>query len=598
MPFDGIVTKSIANELSELLIGSRIEKIFQPEVDEIILNIRAKGQNLRLLLSASANYPRIHITGVQKENPAIAPAFCMLLRKHLSGGRVVNVGFHDYERIVTVEVESVNDLGDLTVKRLIIEIMGRHSNIILVSDANRIMDSIKHIDFEVSSVREVMPGKPYVMPPAQNKTSPDLLNTHQFMEKLVSFKSESQDIEAAESKNTGMESYLLNNIKGFSPLLCREICHRSDVDGKMPVSRIPVDKLEKINKAIGDMLADIRGNNFSPCIVYDGKNTGKPIEFHCLQIHQYENVRYLNSINEVVDTFYTEKDRAERLKQKKSDLLRVLGNSIDRCRKKLSLQQESLREAADREKLKLYGELITANIYCIDKNIDKVSLLNYYSENEEYIEIPLDSGLTPQENAQRYFRQYTKAKSTYLYANKQLEENLKELEYLESVLHLLENCTTLQEIDEVRQELIDQGYLSLRKRGSPKKQGKGSAPLHFKSSDGFDIYVGKNNKQNDYLTLKQASSNDMWLHTRNIPGSHVIIKKQQGDIPDSTLLEAAVLSAYHSKAKLSSNVPVDYTAVKNVKKPGGAKPGMVIYENFKTLVVTPDESLVKSLKAY
>jgi predicted ribosome quality control (RQC) complex YloA/Tae2 family protein len=579
------VTKSIVKELSEILCGGRIEKIFQPEADEILLNIRARGQNFKLLASASANYPRIHLTNLQRENPAVAPAFCMLLRKHLSGGKIIHVGFHDYERIVTVEVESVNDIGDLTVKKLVVEIMGRHSNIILVSDRDKIMDSIKHVDSAVSSVREVMPGRPYVPPPLQNKTSPEFLDP----DKLIA-------AAATEDESTSIENYLLGHIKGFSPLLCREICFRSDLDGKAPVSRLSDKEAARLKKVLSDFILGIKNCEFQPCILYEDQSRKKPADFHCIKILKSGMAEYKASISGVVDEFYYEKDRSERLKQKKADLLKVLNNNMDRCNKKLAIQQDVLREVADREKLQLYGELITANIYSIPRGSGKVFLLNYYSEDGELVDIPLDPQLSPQGNAQKYFKQYAKAKNTFLYTSRQKEETSKEINYLESVLHLLENCTSLQEIDEVRQELMDQGYLSPRKKKAGKKLEKVSSPLHFKSKDGLDILVGKNNKQNELLTLKLASSNDIWLHTRNIPGSHVIIKKTDRGIPDTTLVQAAIIAAYYSKARLSANVPVDYTAVKNVKKPGGAKPGMVIYENFKTLTVTPDESLVNTLK--
>jgi len=587
LPFDGIVVKSVVKELSGLLQGGRIEKIYQPEADEIILNIRAKSRNFKLVMSASANYPRIHITEDSKENPANPPMFCMLLRKHLSGGKIIDIEFHDYERMVTIHVESLNELGDLTAKKLIIEIMGRHSNIILTNSEDKIIDSIKYVDSEVSSVREIMPARLYTLPPAQDKISPGSLDIDLFVDNMVN------DLSA---KETSLEKYLLNNIKGFSPLLCREVCHRAAVESKAPASSLSYDDIERLKNALKEIINDIDGDRFAPCIIYSDEKGGPPIDFHCLEIHQYKNVKYLPSISQVLDTFYSHRDKAERQKQKKASIFKALNNSIDRCNKKLALQQEKLREVADREKLKLYGELITANIYCIPKGSKSVSLLNYYSESGEYLEIPLDENLTPQENAQKYFKQYSKAKSTFTFTSRQVEETLKELEYLESVALLLENCTTLQEIGEIRQELAEQGYLPSKKKADNKKQDKASSPLHFKSSDGIDIFVGKNNKQNDLLTLKMASSNDLWLHTRNIPGSHVIIRKLQKEIPDSTLLEAAVLAAYYSRARLSSNVPVDYTCVKNVKKPAGAKPGMVIYENFKTVIVTPDEKLVEKLR--
>lgn len=583
MPFDGVVTKSVVKELSELLIGSRIVKIFQPEADEIILNIRAKGQNYKLLLSASANYPRIHITEAIKDNPAAPPMFCMVLRKHLSGGKFVNIKFHDFERIITLQIESTNELGDLTLKNLIIEIMGRHSNIILVNSEDKIIDSIKHVDAEVSSVREVMPARPYVFPPAQEKLNPENINIDQFFNNL------------SESQGISIEKYILNHIRGFSPLLCREICFRAGIDSKTTVSGLLPHTLDALSKALEEISKAILLNNFSPCILYR-ETQDNPEDFHCIEITQFRSTSCFSSISQVIDTYYREKDNSERLKQKKAGLLKVIGNNLDRCNKKLALQQDKLREVADRDKLKLFGELITANIYAIPRKSKSVSLQNYYTENNDYVEIPMDENLLPQENAQRFFKRYGKAKSAFEYTTQQLEENLKEIEYLESVLHQLESCTLVQEIDEIRQELVEQSYLSVRRKGTSKKKEIQSKPLHFKSSDGLDVFVGKNNRQNDLLTLKLSSSNDIWLHTRNIPGSHVIIRKLQHDIPDSTLLEAAILAAYHSKAKHSSTIPVDYTTVRNVKKPNGAKPGMVIYENFKTLIVTPNEEVVEKLK--
>ncbi|MCX7748129.1 MAG: NFACT family protein [Clostridia bacterium] len=584
MPFDGVVVKSVANELGDLLVGGRVEKIFQPEKDEILIHIRAKGENLKLLLSASATHPRIHITDVTKENPLNPPVFCMLLRKHLTGGRVTNIGFHDFERVLSLHIESINELGDLTEKKLIIEIMGRHSNIILVNDENKILDSIKHVDNEVSSIREVMPARPYIMPPGQEKTSILDLDLDSFLN------------EAGNISDISIEKHLLNSLKGFSPLLCREICFRAGVEGKYSFSNLPADARDRIKNELAILKDSIGRSNFSPLIIYNDKELESPLDFHCLHIKQNPFIRVLPTMSKVLDMFYSTKDNFERLKQKKSDLLKVLQNNLDRLNKKLALQQDKLREIADRENLKLFGELITANIYCISKGAKQATVQNYYSEDLENIVISLDENLSPQENAQKYFRQYTKAKSAFTNTTKQLEETNRELVYLESVLHLLENCVLVQEIEEIRQELVEQGYLTLKRKNSFKKQNKVSEPFHYRSSDGLDIFVGKNNRQNDLLTLKSSSSNDTWLHTRNIPGSHVIIKKLQHTIPERTLLEAAILAAYHSKAKMSSTVPVDYTLVKNVKKPPGSKPGMVTYDHFKTLIVTPDEALVNRLK--
>lgn len=583
MPFDGVVAKNVVMELSENIVGGRIEKIYQPEHDEVILLVRAKGQNLKLVLSANASYPRIHITNLSKENPLNPPVFCMLLRKHLSGGKITNVEFYDYERIISLHVEALNELGDITYKKLLIEIMGKHSNIMLLNDQDIIIDSIKHVDSDVSRIREVMPARPYILPPGQDKINLETVDID-----LI--------FEDSNEQQTRISKYLLSKLKGFSPLLCDEICYRAGVDSKSPVCELSPKSIESIKDSLRKVKSNLSASSFSPCIAWMDQTKSKPIDFHSLEMTQYPYIEHLPSISETLDLYYTSKDNAERLVQKKSAILKVLNNSIDRCNKKISIHQDTLREVADREKYKLYGELITANIYCIPKNAKLVSLVNYYSEKGEYIDIPLDENMLPQENAQRYYKKYSKAKNAYTYTSTQLDEAFKELEYLESVLQNLETAATTQEIEEIKQELIDVGYLKENKKSKLKKNAKTLEPYLYKSSDGFDILVGRNNVQNDFLTLKSASSNDMWFHTKNIPGSHVIVRKQMGDIPESTLLEAALIAAYHSKGKTSSHVEVDYTQVKNVKKPNGAKPGMVIYNSYKTIIVTPDESRIRNLK--
>ncbi len=584
MPFDGVVVKNVVNELSDILISGRIEKIYQPESDEIYMTVRAKGQNFKLILSANASYPRIHLTNNSKENPATPPVFCMLLRKHLSGGKIMGFEFHDFERIVTVNIENISELGDYTLRKLVIETMGKHSNIILLNNEDKIIDSIKHIDSDISSVREVMPARPYILPPQQDKTSPAVLDIDNLYEKAI------------EQDSIRISKYLLSRIKGFSPLLCDEVCYRAGIDAKAYVSDLSNEALEKLKQATKSIINKILSSDFTPNIIWNNHKHEKPIDFHSLPMTQYGNIESIPSISSVLDAFYAARDNADRLIQKRSDITKVLNNGIDRCNKKTSIHRDKLREVADREKYKLFGELITANIHCIPKNAKMVSLLNYYSENNEYMEITMDDTMLPQENAQAYFKKYAKAKSAYSYTCEQLENSIKELEYLESVLHNLETVASINEIEEIREELIGQGYILSRKKRAVKKGNKASSPHLYKSSDGYDIYVGKNNIQNDYLTLKMSSSNDMWLHTKNIPGSHVIIKKNKGDFPDSTLLEAAMLAAYHSKGKSSSHIEVDYTQIKNVKKPNGAKPGMVIYVNYKTIIVTPEEHIIEELK--
>ncbi len=583
MPFDGIVAKSVVEELSQKLVGGRIEKVLQPEADEIVLIVRAWSKNHRLVMSASPNFPRIHLTEAIKENPPVPPVFCMLLRKHLVGGRILSFEFNDYERIIGLNIEASNELGDISSKKLVIEIMGRHSNIILLNSENKILDSVKHIDSDISSVREVMPARPYVLPPSQDKLSPAVLHASQLTDKL-------------DTSTATAEKFLLEHIKGFSPLLCREVCHRAAIEGRKRAADLNCSERAALAGSLQLILEEIRQEQYSPAVIFEDERHMEPIDFHCLAIDQYAFREGYVSISQTLDKYYAARDNTDRLRQKKSDLYKVLNISLDRCSKKLTIQQETLRDAADREKLKLYGELITSSIYAIPHNAESVSLHNYYSENGEYIDIPLNPNLTPQANAQRYFRRYAKAKSAYVYTTRQLEETRSELDYLESVLQMLDNCISLQEIDEVRQELAEQGYMMLRKKKTHKNKAAQTEPLHFRSSEGFDIYVGKNNRQNDYLTLKMAHSGDIWLHTKAVPGSHVIIRRNSDEIPDRTIEEAAVLAAWHSKARMSANVQIDYTAVKNVSKPSGAKPGMVIYVSYKTAVVTPDQAMVDKLK--
>jgi predicted ribosome quality control (RQC) complex YloA/Tae2 family protein len=586
LPFDGVVAKCVVEELTEKLAGGRVEKIYQPEADEILLSVRARNENYKLIMSASSNYPRVHLTNTVKENPAVPPVFCMLLRKHLSGGRILSFEFNDYERIIGILIETVNELGDISAKKLVVEIMGRHSNIILLNNENKILDAIKHVDSSISSVREVLPARPYILPPSQDKTSPSELDTGLLIKNM-------------EFSNKAVEKFLLENIKGFSPLLCREICHRAGIDSRTGASAIDADTRKMLKKVLDGAADDIRNGRYSPCVLFEDERHQAPLDFHCLDITQFRHKIFTGSISETMDVFYASCDNAERLKQKKADIYKVLRNYIERVEKKIAIQQDTLRDVADREKLRLYGELITANIHAIPRNAGSVSLLNYYSDTQdEYVDIPLDPNLPPQGNAQHYFKKYARAKSTYANTTRQLEESVREREYLESALQMLDNCTTPEEIDEIRHELIEQGYMKPKRKRGTKKREPLTKPLRFKSSDGFYIYVGKNNKQNDYLTFKLAQTGDIWLHTKNMPGSHVIIKKSGREIPDRTLEEAAILAAWHSRAKMSANVQVDYTDAKNVAKPPGAKPGMVIYTNYKTAVVTPDKERVEKMAQY
>ena len=591
MPFDGISAKFITDTFNRDLTGGRVEKALQPERDEIVLVIRARGENHRLLLSASANCARIQITKNQKENPAVPPVFCMLLRKHIVGGKVEKFSHADFDRIIEIEFLTTNDFGESCKKYIVIEIMGRYSNIMLLNEDKKIIDSVKHIDFDISSVREVMPGRQYVLPPQQDKISPQL---------LISNKNECRQVFLPENTNEikemRIDKFILERIKGFSPMLAREICELSDIDPKHRCNEIlfgtdSLKNIDLLSSALHSLFEKLDVQENTSNVFFKDHSMNQSFDFYFMDMKQYEFKKSFSSFCEAMDFFYSSKDKSERLTQKKSDLTRVISNNIDRCLKKIGIQNAALKEAAESDKYKLFGELITANIYRIEPNISNISLVNYYSETSENVNIPLDPHKSAVNNAQLYFKKYTKAKSTGLNAAKQLTDAENELAYLQSAMQMLELSSDSNEIAEMRAELSAGSYIKVKskknKNGKNAKEKTISKPKSYCSEDGFEILVGKSNVQNDYLTLKLASNSDYWFHTKNIPGSHVIIRAKGQAVSDSTILEAASLAAHFSKASSSDNVPVDYTFVRNVHKPSGAKPGMVIYENQKTVYVTP-----------
>ncbi|MFZ5352641.1 MAG: Rqc2 family fibronectin-binding protein [Bacillota bacterium] len=590
MPFDGSVVHSVVNELNNKILNGKVDKIHQPEKDELIISIRGFKENLKLLLSSSPMYPRIHLTDISRSNPMVPPSFCMLLRKHLMGSRIIGINQPDYERIVEIVFECIDELGYSNTKTLIIEIMGRHSNIVFIdNETKKIIDSIKRISFEVSSVREVLPGRTYIYPPAGGKQetpkiSPLDVSSDCFVKDITELHT---SIKA--------EKYFLGRYNGISPVIAREVCHNAAVDADTDMKSIDYGSLSNLYYSFGKLFNQAKKHQYVPNIIFENE---KPLDFSCFDLTLYSSCqkKYFKSISEAIETFYHEKDKKDRLKQKYGDIQRIISNRLDRSFKKLEKLNEELSQAQSSDKYKIYGELITANMHDISKGQESVRVLNYYSPEGEYVEIPLDSQLTPSANAQKYYKQYSKSKTALKLIDQQLKETKDEILYLESQLDNLEKCTEELEINEIRNELAEQGYISSRKTDKRDKHIKPSKPLHFISSTGVEIYVGKNNIQNDYLTLKLAAPNDIWLHTKEIPGSHVIVKTEGRKIDDATLAEAANLAAYYSKARSSSKVPVDYTIKKNVKKPAGAKPGMVIYENYKTVYIDPIEESIKRLK--
>lgn len=574
MPFDGILTHFMAKELTEILGGGRIGKIYQLGKDTVTMQIRANGENYRLLVSSNAASPRIHLTAKQYENPETPPVFCMLLRKHLSGALIRRIYTQGFERIVVMEADATDELGDRSIKKLIVEIMGRHSNIMLLNRDDKIIDAIKHVDSDINRVRELLPARAYVSPPAQDKLDPT--------------REDSITVLRSKARESGrkIESFLLDMLQGFSPVLCREVCQRARIDEIKPAQDLSDTELTRLSDALVNMMYSLTSEGPSPMIVIE-EPSGKYIDFHTVALTQYPSRKRFDTISEAVDAFYQARRNSETSSQRTSELVKAVGKHIEKCEKRLTINVQHFEENRDYERFRLYGELITSNIYALEKGMDKARLLNYYSDSEEYADIPLDKDKNPQGNAQYYFKRYNKARSAFNYSRGQIETLKSELSYLESVMFAVENAEDNNQFQDIRQELYEQDYLR-----TPPSKGKRAAEikstfLKVISSDGFEISIGRNNKQNDKLTLKTARHEDLWFHIKNFPGSHVIVKTEAREVPDKTLLEAAGYAAWFSKARSAPKVEVDYTHIRNVKKPSGAKPGMVIYVNYTTIMATP-----------
>lgn len=585
MALDGIVLSSIVNEISDLLVGGRIDKIYQVEKEDLLLTIRNHSTSYRLLLTANSNYPRLHLTTQTKSEGAQPPMFCMILRKHLSSGKIVSIMQPNFERIVIFTIETINELGDKECKKLIIEMMGRHSNIIVTKQDDTIIDSIKHITADKSSVRQILPNKIYTAPPAKEKQNPLLMEFSTFSTILS-------------SKCMPLFKSIYSSYSGLSPLIAKEWCHLADLDPKQSADTLTSDQLDTLFKVCSYTIQQIKENAFSPVFYMD--DTKLPVEFYCFPLTLYKEhlVQSFSSVSELLELFYYEKSKRFTISQKTSDIKKLVHTFLDRAVRKKAIQEKALEDAANKNLYQQYGELLTAYAYSVPSGASSFTTLNYYEEPYTNIDIPIDPKLTAIENAQQYFKHYTKAKRTELAAKEQLTYIEEDISYLQSVLISLDILETSDDIAQLRNELIEMGYLKKRKNDKKKKNNKNAIPfLFFHSSSGYPIYVGKNNYQNDTLTMKFASNQDIWLHIKDSPGSHVIIKNVFGkEIDDATLLEAAHLAAYYSSAKNSSNVAIDYTVRKHVKKIPNAKPGQVIYTHFKTIFVTPTKELIDTLK--
>ncbi|MCL1998270.1 MAG: NFACT family protein [Turicibacter sp.] len=573
MPLDGVMLSGVRWEISDSLVGGRVDKIYQPDKNKIVINSRCKGKNYKLLLAVEANSPRVHLTNLSYENPLQAPMFCMLLRKHLSGGRVVEILQPDFERIIEISVESPNEMGDLSVKRLIVEIMGKHSNIILVDGNGTIMDSIRHVPRELSSVREILPGREYVRPPSQNKVPPLPIDENYFFGLL------------AGTANAALQNLLYQSYNGISPVLGSELCLRAEISPDTFVGMLNFEQKRRIFETFAALYDEVSKGAFSYAIY---ELDGGKRDFSALPLELYAKFEKIvfESPSQMLEEHYKNQDLHYRMKQKTADLLKVVGNHMERCKRKALTHEETLRKAKDRDKLRHKGELLTAYIHNVPPRADRVILPDFYSDEE--VEIALNPEATPAENAQQYFKRYNKAKRAYAAAEEQKAINAENIAYLDSVLASIGVAANDEDIAEIRAELAEQGFLKRVQKNKLKNIRK-SKPLHYLSSDGFDIFVGKNNTQNDILTMKTARPTDIWLHTKDIAGSHVIIQSAGKEVPHSTILEGAKLAAYHSKGRMSNQVPVDYCPRKQVKKPNGAKPGFVIYDFYRTVYVTPED---------
>lgn len=586
MSFDGIVTRAVVTELRSVLLGGRIDKIFQQEKDELLLQIY-NNNNYRLLLSASSNNSRIYLTNATKTNPLTPPMFCMLLRKHLSRSIILDIQQHNLDRVVIFTLSGKDELGNPTERELIVEIMGKHSNIILTDKTSKkVIDSIKRIPAEISRVRQILPGFNYSFIEAEDKTNPLKESKEGFLERV-----------RISIGNQKIFKFLYQNYIGLSPLAGREISSIAGLESDRTIISLNDDEKLDFYNGFVKFTNKVINKEFQPAYILN-KEDQKIIAFYAFPLSQYKGLEHykLESISQMLDFVYKVRDTSDRISQKSSSLKKSLQTKLERAQNKLTKQKEELFESQQRGKYKIYADLIQSNLHRIKRGSDSVILENFYDVNMEKITVPLDLKLSPVDNAQKYYKKYGKLKTANKLLLRQIPETESEISYIEHVLVSLDNASEVEELDEIKEELIIEGYIQKKDGKRKNKKTTVSRPLEFMSSDGFRILVGRNNRQNEILTMKTARKEDLWLHTKDIPGSHVIIKTESKTVPETTLIEAATLSAYYSKSRHSQSVEVDYTEKKYVRKPRNAKTGLVNYENQKTLVVNPSIDLVEKLK--
>ncbi len=569
MALDGLVISNLIYDLKNAIKGCRISKIAQPETDELLFTFKGSFGQVRLSISASASLPLMYLTEKNKPSPMTAPNFCMLLRKHIANGRIVDITQPGLERIIVFHIEHLDDLGDLRTKKLIVELMGKHSNIIFCDEKDMIIDSIKHISAQVSSIREVLPGRIYFIPETMEKKDPLSCCEDTFIQTIM-------------DKPTSLSKAIYSSFTGISPLIANECCYRAGLDADQPSAAYTKTDLEKLYIHFCSILGAVSTGKYTPCIVKKGE---EPVEFSSVSLDSYSDCELVpyESISHVLESYYAEKSVYTRIRQKSSDLRRIVTTAFERNHKKYQLQLKQLDDTSKRDKYRIYGELLQTYGYNLNPEAKFLECINYY--DNQPVKIPLDTDLTPQENAQKYFDKYGKLKRTYEALNDLIIETKNDIDHLDSVLTAMDIATSEADLAMIKEELVESGYIK-RKSGSKKSTAK-SKPYHYQTKDGYDIYVGKNNFQNDELTFKIAEGNDWWFHAKHMPGSHVIVRTKTGDIPDHVFDNAAALAAYYSKGRGHDKVEIDYIQKKHIKKPNGSKPGFVVYYTNYSLNIAP-----------
>lgn len=572
MAFDGITISNLRKEISDALTGGRLYKIAQPEADELLLTVKTSGGQYRLIISANASLPLIYLTNDNKQSPMTAPNFCMLLRKHIQNGRIISVTQPGLERIIDIEIEHLNEMGDLCRKHIIAEFMGKHSNIIFCDSDHMILDSIKHVSAQMSSVREVLPGRPYFIPQTMNKLDSLHTNFEEFQTQVL-------------TKPMPLSKAIYSTYTGISPVIAEEICHEASMDSNKPANCLDENEALHTFHTFANVMDSVTNEDFHPVMITE---QGIPKEFSSLDLTMYFEKKFYGSVSQLIHDYYSKKEIITRIRQKSSDLRRIINNALERSYKKLDIQEKQLKDTEKRDKFRIYGELIHTYCYNIPEGAKSFEALNYYTN--ENITIPLDETLTPADNATKYFNRYNKLKRTFEADSKLIEETKGDIAHLESIATSLDIATAEEDLIQLKLELIEAGYIHKSGAANGKKVKITSKPFHYVSSDGFDIYVGKNNYQNDELTFKFANGNDWWFHAKNMPGSHVLVRTGGKELPDRTYEEAASLAAYYSKGREQDKVEIDYVIKKEVKKPAGSKPGFVVYYTNYSLMASSDIS--------